>query len=60
MALWKAIKVEVLILAEGELTDEDVTEVVHDAMIHYCSFREVVVKIVESHQNLIMNPDAEA
>ena len=60
MALWKAQKFEVLVLAEAELSDEDIQEIIHDALMTYCSFREAVVTLKDSIAPLIVRPDADA
>ena len=60
MALWKAHKIEILLLVEAEIPDEDVVLIIKDAMETYCSFRESVVTIKDSIAPLIVRPDADA
>lgn len=60
MALYKAVKLEVMIFTEMEMSDEDIVKWTEDAMRDYCDFRESVVKIVEKHENVLHDMDAEA
>lgn len=55
MAIYKAVKLEVLILTEPTQTDKEIAEWVRDAMTDYCEFTGIVVKIVEKHERVVTN-----
>lgn len=53
MALYKAVKLEIMILTEADLSDAEILKWSEDAMLNFCDFREAVVKIKEKHERII-------
>lgn len=60
MAIYKAIKLEIMILVEASMSDEDIIDWTERAMKDYCEFDESVVKITQRHENVTVDLNAEA
>lgn len=60
MALFKAVKLEVMILCYPGEENEDIVKVVEEAMIDYCAFVQSLVKVVEEHETVFANLEEEA
>lgn len=60
MAIYKALKLEVLLLAEAEMSDAEIVKWVSDALYDYCNFDNSMVKITERHESIMLDPNCEA
>lgn len=60
MGLFKALKLEIMILTPADLSDEDVIKWTEEALLNYAEFDEVIVKIKEKHERIIHEMDASA
>ncbi len=52
MALMKAVKVQIEILTEANVSNKEIVEWTRDAMIDYCGYLGATVKVLEVHDNV--------
>jgi hypothetical protein len=60
MPIYKALKLEVLVLVEAEMTDAEVIKWTQDALYDYCNFDNSMVKVTERHESIMLDPNCEA
>lgn len=58
--IYKAVKLEVLILTEAGMSNEEIIRWVVDAMKDYCDFIESTAKVLEAHESVIADMQNEA
>ncbi len=60
MALYRALKLEIQVLTEADLSDSEVLKWAKESLVEWADFLEVTVKITEKHERIIANLEAEA
>lgn len=60
MSVYKAVKLEVMILTENGMSNEEIIKWTDLALKNYADFEEVYSKIVEVHENVMTNIHDEA
>ncbi len=60
VGIYKAVKLEVMILVESPMSDDEIIKWTEDAMRDYCDFEASTVKIIEKHENVTVDPQCEA
>ncbi len=52
MALFKAVKIEIEILTESNVSNKEIIDWTRDAMLDYCGYMCATLKILEVHDNV--------
>ncbi len=60
VGLFRALKLEVQILTEADLSDDEVTKWTKESLTEWADFLEVTVKITEKHERIIADFDCTA
>lgn len=58
--IYKAAKLELLILTEAGMSNDEIMQWILDAMKDYCDFIESTVKVVETHDSVLADVFNEA
>lgn len=60
MGIYKAVKLEIMVLTEAGMSDEEIIRWTNDALKDYADFLEVTTKITEKHESVMANFGDEA